>query len=126
MVCRNAHIEQLEQRRYRLISDYVVAEPEIRARLHGLELDRSKIGAADCPYIPIRFVPREKPSAYDRLLLAFDAYALSQVFGKAPRSGKIIHGRRVVVVQSLLRMCGGAPSAKREKKTARPEESASP
>jgi len=39
--------------------------------------------------------------------------------------GKIIHGRRVVVVQSLLRMCGGAPSAKREKKTARPEESAS-
>jgi|SRR6516164_3904470 hypothetical protein len=68
MVCRNAHIEQLEQRRYRLISDYVVAEPEIRARLHGLELDRSKIGAADCPYIPIHFVPREKPSAYDRLL----------------------------------------------------------
>ena len=28
--------------------------------------------------------------------------------------GKIIHGRRVVVVQSLLRMCGGAPSAKRQ------------
>jgi hypothetical protein len=26
--------------------------------------------------------------------------------------GKIIHGRRVVVVQSLLRMCGEAPSAK--------------
>ena len=52
-------IEQLEQRRYRLISDYVVAEPNIRARLHGLELDRSKIGAADCPYIPIRFVPSE-------------------------------------------------------------------
>jgi hypothetical protein len=26
--------------------------------------------------------------------------------------GKIIHGRRVVVVQSLLRMCTGAPSAK--------------
>jgi hypothetical protein len=28
--------------------------------------------------------------------------------------GKIIHGRRIVVVQSLLRMCGAAPSAKRE------------
>jgi hypothetical protein len=26
--------------------------------------------------------------------------------------GKIIHGRRIVVVQSLLRMCGAAPSAK--------------
>ena len=95
-------IEQLEQRRYRLVSDYVVAEPEIRARLHGLELDRSKIGAADCPYIPIRFIPREKPSAYDRLLLGFDAYALSQVFGKAPRSGKIIHGRRYSILRVPL------------------------
>ncbi len=28
--------------------------------------------------------------------------------------GKIIHGRRIVVVQSLLRMCGAAPSAKRK------------
>ena len=40
--------------------------------------------------------------------------------------GKIIHGRRIVVVKSLLRMCHKAPSAKREKKTARSEESASP
>jgi excisionase family DNA binding protein len=41
-------------------------------------------------------------------------------------AGRIIHGRRVVEVESLLRMCGGAPSAKREKATVRPEESASP
>jgi hypothetical protein len=40
--------------------------------------------------------------------------------------GKIIHGRRIVVVQSLLRMCGEAPSTKREKKMAGSEESASP
>jgi excisionase family DNA binding protein len=39
--------------------------------------------------------------------------------------GKVIHGRRIVVVKSLLRMLGQAPSAKREKETARPEESAS-
>ena len=38
--------------------------------------------------------------------------------------GKIIHGRRIVLVQSLLRLCGEAPSAKRE--TVRSEESASP
>ena len=81
-------IEQLEQPRYRLISDYVVAVPEIFTRIHGLELDCSRIGAADCPYVPIRFVPREKPSADDRLLLAFDAYALSHVLGKAPTAAK--------------------------------------
>jgi hypothetical protein len=28
--------------------------------------------------------------------------------------GKIIHGRRIVLVESLLRMLGEAPSAKRE------------
>ena len=39
-------------------------------------------------------------------------------------AGRIIRGRRIVEVQSLLRMCGGAPSARREKETARP--SASP
>jgi len=27
--------------------------------------------------------------------------------------GKIIHGRRIVMVQSLLRLCGDAPSTKR-------------
>jgi hypothetical protein len=27
--------------------------------------------------------------------------------------GKIIHGRRIVVVESLVRMCGAAPSAAR-------------
>jgi excisionase family DNA binding protein len=41
-------------------------------------------------------------------------------------AGRIIRGRRIVEVQSLLRMCGEAPSAKREKKTVRSEESASP
>jgi excisionase family DNA binding protein len=40
--------------------------------------------------------------------------------------GKTIAGRKIVVVQSLLRLCGQAPSAKREKETARPERSASP
>ena len=38
--------------------------------------------------------------------------------------GRVIHGRRIVVVKSLLRMLGQAPSAKRE--TARSEESTSP
>ena len=33
--------------------------------------------------------------------------------------GKNIHGRRIVVVKSLLRMCGEAPSAKRENVRAR-------
>ena len=34
--------EQFNQRCYRLIFDYPVADPEIQARLHGLELHRSE------------------------------------------------------------------------------------
>ena len=40
--------------------------------------------------------------------------------------GRIIHGRRIVVVQSLLGMCRGAPRARRAKETARSEQSTSP
>ena len=47
----------------------------------------------DCPYIPIRFVPSEKVSMFDKLLLAFDAVAFSKAYGKMPRLGRIIHGR---------------------------------
>ena len=44
-------------------------------------------------------------------------------------AGRVIAGRHIVEVQGprgLLRLCGKAPSTKREKKTARSEESASP
>jgi hypothetical protein len=40
--------------------------------------------------------------------------------------GRVIAGRHIVEVQSLLRLCGEAPRAKRQKKTARSEESVSP
>jgi hypothetical protein len=40
--------------------------------------------------------------------------------------GRVIAGRRIVEVQSLLKLCGKAPRTKRQKKTARSEQSASP
>ena len=94
--------EQLNQRRNRLILDYAVADPEIQARLHGLELDHSPARVGRHSYIPIRFVAKEKLGASDRLLLAFDAFALSRVIGKVPSVGKIIHGCRFSTVKVPL------------------------
>lgn len=94
--------EQFNQRRNHLILDYVVADSEIQARLHGLELDRSPARVGRHSYIPIRFVAKEKIAASDRLLLAFDAFALSRVTGKAPGDGKIIHGCRFSTVKVPL------------------------
>jgi predicted RecB family nuclease len=94
--------QAFEQGRYSLITDYVVDLPEIRVRLHALERIRCPRDASDCPYIPIRFVPSEKLSTHDRLLLAFDAFCLSQTCGKAPNVGRIIHGCQYAIVTVRL------------------------
>jgi hypothetical protein len=60
---------------------------------------------------------------------AFSGISKSRIYellAAGELKGKIIHGRRIVVVKSLLRMCGQAPSAKRPKEAAGLEESTSP
>ncbi len=86
-------LRALEDRRYRVIINYTVDLPIIHARLDALEVTASN-NAVDCPYIPIRFVRRETLTAADKLLLAFDALALSHASGKTPRIGRIIYGRQ--------------------------------
>ena len=83
----------LKSCRHELILGYMVALPEIHTRMDALLLSRQRSPVTSCPYIPIRFVPSERVSMSDKLLLAFDAVALSKVYGKVPRLGRIIHGR---------------------------------
>ena len=94
--------EGLQDRRYRLVFDYTVSEPDVHARLHALEVDCSGDRARHYCYIPIRFVPKEKVTASDKLMLAFDAYALSQATGKVPAVGKIVHGCRCSAIRLPL------------------------
>jgi len=95
--------QSLESLRYSVIFDYVVSLPEIHAQLHALEQVRITRGGADRAYIPLRFVPREKLTTYDKLLLAFDALAFSQVSGKTPHVGRIIHGCHYATVTVRLK-----------------------
>lgn len=94
--------ERLKECRYRLVFDYAVAEPDVHARLHALELNCSRGRTRPNSYIPIRFVPSEKLTASDRLLLAFDAFAFARATGALPTVGKIVHGRRYSAVRVLL------------------------
>jgi len=91
-------LQALEQRSYRLILDYKVVAPELHTRLHALELNPP----VHQTYIPIRFVPSERLATSEKLLLAFDALALSRTSGKRPLLGKIIHGRQFVTVKVPL------------------------
>src|ERR1035438_2599559 len=48
-------------------------------------------------YVPVRFLPPERISTADKLLLAFDAFVLSQACDfTPPHLGKLIHGRQYV------------------------------
>ena len=95
-------LRSLKSRHYQLIFDFVVALDEIDVRLDALMLARSGSAKLECPYIPVRFVPAERLSTNDKLLLAFDAFAFSQAYGKMPRAGRIIHGGNHAVVNLPL------------------------
>src|SRR5271157_2374600 len=82
----------LQNCRYRVIIDCTVALPELHSRLHALERSSSSRSKFGHPYTPIRFIPSEKVTTVDKLLLAFDAVALSRISHEIPQVGKIIHG----------------------------------
>ena len=64
----------------------------LESELHAVQLvpDKNRIQLAHL--IPIRFIFTNKLSKDDRLLLAFDAFILSQSLGRTINFGKIIHG----------------------------------
>ena len=64
----------------------VCCEIHLLERVEGAE----RRGAA--AYTPVRFIRNNKISRLDKLLLAFNAFALTSVQGVQPFAGKIVHG----------------------------------
>src|SRR6266516_3030869 len=62
------------------------------SRLHAIERMPSEGRGKAAQFIPIRFIFTNKLGKEDKLLLAFDAFALSEVLGGEVSLGKIIHG----------------------------------
>jgi predicted RecB family nuclease len=87
-------VETLRQRRYSMALDCSFETPSIQAEVHGIDLRIGKDGNKnEC--IPVRFCFGEKVSSADKLLLAFDAFALSQVTGMTPRKGELISSQQL-------------------------------
>jgi predicted RecB family nuclease len=86
-------VQAIRRRMYTLIADCSLSTPNLKAELHGLRLVRGTGRADRGDYTPFRFLHNEKIANTDRLLLAFDAFVFSQVFGINPRCGEFIHGR---------------------------------
>jgi predicted RecB family nuclease len=93
---------ELKARKYRLVTGAVVQAQEFAARIQALERVDIAKHIKLSHYIPIRFVPNEKITSFDKLLLAYDGLALSAATGKKPPSGKIIHGSKQTVMKVNL------------------------
>src|SRR5271169_1812818 len=68
------------------------ALPSLVACLHAIERMPSAGRGKSAQFIPIRFVFTNKLTKDDQLLLAFDAFVLSEALGREIAVGHIIHG----------------------------------
>lgn len=70
-------VEALKPKHWRIVADYIATSAEICIQLDALELTSGTPGRKPLFYRPLRFVPSEKLTSVDKLLLAFDALAIS-------------------------------------------------
>jgi len=92
-------LQNLENTNYRFVIDCKVQAEGTQSHIHALERLTSTSRTKHSHYIPIRFVPNEKITQHDKLLLAFDALVLYNASGKVPPFGKIIHGSKQIAVK---------------------------
>jgi len=97
-------LHELEKYTYQFVFDCFLEAQNLQTSVHALERlpDSTK---SHYHYIPIRFIPHEKITRYDKLLLAFDALVLTMATGSEPQYGVIIHGhnqRRMKVSLATL------------------------
>lgn len=84
--------QELENKKYRIVIDCTVQAQGVQSRIQALERPPSPGNSKHSHFIPIRFVAKEKITALDKLLVAFDAFVLFTASGRIPPFGKIIHG----------------------------------
>ena len=95
-VALSADMKDLRAAKWRMASSLVVqAQMEsctLESELDALERLPVEDRAKPTQWIPIRFVFTNKLTKDDKLLLAFDAFALSKSLGREVRIGEIVHG----------------------------------
>src|SRR5215211_5282358 len=77
--------------KYHFVLDYVWQTKVLKSHIDAVEFLSFRNKSINSPS-PIKFVPNEKITNYDRLHLAFDALVISCIYNKTPSLGKIIYG----------------------------------
>jgi predicted RecB family nuclease len=84
--------EDLKESTWQLGLDVLATSQNLETRLQAIERVPSEGRGKSARQIPIRFAFTNKLSKDDKLLLAFDAFVLSEIIGCEVSLGKIAHG----------------------------------
>lgn len=101
-ISATSSLEDLKNANHQLVLGCTIETPQFRSQLDAVERVSRRSNGKYGGYIPIRFVPNEKLSRHDKLLLAFDALTLGEALGNTPPFGKIIHGAQHRVTKITL------------------------
>ena len=84
--------EVLKTSTWRLGFGVVGTSQNLETRIHAVERVPAEGRGKSAHFIPIRFAFNNKLGKDEKLLLAFDAFVLSEIIGREISVGKIIHG----------------------------------
>jgi predicted RecB family nuclease len=84
--------KELRSGKWCLATESTVRAQALECTLHAVERAPIDLPGRPAQFIPTRFIFANKLGGHDKLLLAFDALALSQALGRQVDLGKIIHG----------------------------------
>ncbi len=84
--------EDVQSAKWRLALETTTRAQNLESTIHAVERLTSEGRDKLALFIPIRFIFTNKLHKDDKLLLAFDAFVLSELLGREVGLGKIIHG----------------------------------
>ena len=84
--------DDLKSAKWTSAVDVVAQKGNVESRIHAIERIPSEGRGKAARFIPIRYIFRNKLTTDDKILLAFDAFVLLEMFGRPITVGKIIHG----------------------------------
>jgi predicted RecB family nuclease len=85
-------VDNLKAGKWHLAANVLTRTQRLESHVHAVERLPSEGRGKPARYDPVRFVPNNKLGKDAKLLLAFDALALSELLGQKVSLGKIIHG----------------------------------
>ena len=84
--------ENLSVAQWRLAIDFEARSQNLQSACHAVERIPSRGRERAAQFIPIRYVPRNKPTRDDKLLVAFAGLVLSEMLDRTIDRGRIIYG----------------------------------